>query len=129
MTDKILVLSTCAGIDEARALAGKLVEERLAACVNIVPGLESVYHWQGSVERSSEVLLVIKTRRSLLAELARRIETLHTYTVPEVIATPIVAGSEGYLFWLDRELKPEEEAEAEVPQTVNPGDRKPGDNA
>jgi periplasmic divalent cation tolerance protein len=117
MTDKILVLSTCAGIDEARALAGKLVEERLAACVNIVPGLES------------EVLLVIKTRRSLLAELARRIETLHTYTVPEVIATPIVAGSEGYLFWLDRELKPEEEAEAEVPQTVNPGDRKPGDNA
>jgi periplasmic divalent cation tolerance protein len=119
MTDKILVLSTCAGLDEARALAGKLVEERLAACVNLVPGVESVYHWQGTVEQSSEVLLVIKTRRSLLADLSKRIETLHTYTVPEVIAMPIVAGSEGYLFWLERELRADEEGEGEA-QTDEP---------
>jgi len=104
MTDKIVVLSTCASPLEAQRVARALVEKRLAACVNVMPGVQSVYHWKEAVEESEEVLLVIKSSRALFSQLRGEIERLHSYELPEVIAIPIVDGSEGYLTWLDREL-------------------------
>jgi periplasmic divalent cation tolerance protein len=104
MTDKIVVLSTCASPMEAQRVARALVEKRLAACVNVMPGVQSVYHWKEAVEESEEVLLVIKSSRALFSQLRSEIERLHSYELPEVIAIPIVDGSEGYLTWLDREL-------------------------
>ena len=104
MTDKIVVLSTCASPMEAQRVARALVEKRLAACVNVMPGVQSVYHWKEAVEESEEVLLVIKSSRALFSQLRSEIERLHSYELPEVIAIQIVDGSEGYLTWLDREL-------------------------
>jgi len=105
MTDKIVVLSTCGSPQEAQRLAHALVEKRLAACVNIVPGIRSVYHWKDAIEEEEEALLVIKTSRPLLEELRNEIQRLHSYELPEVIALQVVDGSEAYLAWLDRELR------------------------
>jgi periplasmic divalent cation tolerance protein len=77
-----------------------LVEERLAACVNLIAPLTSIYRWRGAVERAREVLLVIKTRRTLVPRIAARVRALHSYEVPEVIALPVVAGARSYLAWL-----------------------------
>jgi periplasmic divalent cation tolerance protein len=104
MTDKIVVLSTCGSPEEAQRLARALVEKRLAACVSVIPGVRSVYHWKDAIEEEEEVLLVIKTSRPLLEDLRSEIERLHSYEVPEVIAMQVVDGSERYLAWLDREL-------------------------
>ncbi len=104
MTDKIVVLATCGSETEAGKIAGALVEGRLAACVNILPGVRSVYRWQSAIEDSSEWLLIIKSRRELFGKLREQIAHLHSYTVPEIIALPIVAGAESYLGWLDAEL-------------------------
>jgi len=104
MTDKIVVLSTCASAKEAHRVAHALVEKRLAACVSILPGARSVYHWKDAVEEEEEVLLLIKSSRELFDRLRSEIERLHTYELPEVIALPIVDGSQGYLTWLDHEL-------------------------
>lgn len=104
MTDKIVVLSSCDSEEEAASLARHLVEKRLAACVNITPGARSFYHWQGAIEDSTEWLLVIKSRRDLFPALRAEIAKMHTYEVPELLALPVVAGSESYLEWLDREL-------------------------
>jgi periplasmic divalent cation tolerance protein len=104
MTGKVVVLSTCASADEASRIARHLVEKRLAACVNIVPGIQSVYHWQGAVEESAEFLLVIKSRRDLFDRLKQEIAAVHSYTVPEAVALPIVDGAATYLDWMDQEL-------------------------
>jgi periplasmic divalent cation tolerance protein len=104
MTDKIVVFSTCASAEEAQRMARSLVEKRLAACVNVIPGIRSVYRWKDAIEDEEEVLLLIKTSRALLEELREEIERLHSYEVPEVIALPIVDGSERYLSWIAREL-------------------------
>jgi periplasmic divalent cation tolerance protein len=104
MTDKIVVLSACASTEEAQRLARALVEKRLAACVNVMPGIRSVYHWKDAIEDDEEVLLLIKTSRALLQELRDEIERLHSYEVPEVIALQVVDGSERYLAWMNREL-------------------------
>lgn len=85
-------------------MARALVEKRLAACVNVIPGIRSVYRWKDAVEDEEEVLLLIKTSRALLEELREEIERLHSYEVPEVIALSIVDGSERYLSWMTREL-------------------------
>jgi periplasmic divalent cation tolerance protein len=106
MSDKIVVLSTCGSPQEAQRLAHALVEKRLAACVNIVSGVRSIYRWKDAIEDEEEVLLVIKTSRPLFEELRNEILRLHSYEVPEVIALEVVDGSEGYLAWLDRELGP-----------------------
>jgi periplasmic divalent cation tolerance protein len=103
MTDLILVLTTVPE-EEAEALARTLVEERLAACVNRVPGLRSTYRWRGQVERADEELLIIKSRADLFASLKHRIVELHSYDVPEIIALPIIEGSEPYVRWLDEEI-------------------------
>ena len=85
-------------------MARALVEKRLAACVNVIPGVRSVYRWKDAIEDEEEVLLLIKTSRALLEELRGEIERLHSYEVPEVIALPIVDGSERYLSWITQEL-------------------------
>jgi len=103
--DAVVVYVTASSADEAATLGRALVAERLAACVNRVP-VESVYQWQGQVEEAAEVLLVIKTRRSLLDALAARVRALHSYTVPEIIALPIVAGWPPYLQWIADETTP-----------------------
>jgi periplasmic divalent cation tolerance protein len=104
MTDKIVVLSTCASPEDAARIARALVEKKLAACVNVLPAVRSFYRWKGAIEDEQESLLVIKSSRGLFDQLRAEIEKLHSYEVPEVIAVPIVDGSEGYLEWLDREL-------------------------
>jgi periplasmic divalent cation tolerance protein len=104
MTDKIVVFSATDSQESAAALAKTLVEQRLAACVNILPGARSIYRWQGKVEDASEWMLVIKSRRDLFDRLREAIAGAHTYEVPEVIALPVVDGSAPYLDWLDREL-------------------------
>ncbi|HZS01055.1 MAG TPA: divalent-cation tolerance protein CutA [Chloroflexota bacterium] len=97
--DAVVVYITVGSPDEAARLARALVTERLAACVNRVP-VESVYRWQGQIEEAPEVLLIVKTRRARLDALAARVQALHSYTVPEMIALPIVAGWPPYLDWL-----------------------------
>lgn len=109
MTDKIVVLSTCASAEEAQRVARALVEKRLAACVNVMPGIRSVYRWtdaagNDAIQDDEESLLCIKTSRALMEELRSEIERLHSYDVPEVIALPVVDGSERYLAWMTREL-------------------------
>jgi periplasmic divalent cation tolerance protein len=104
MTDKIVVLTNCGSAEEAAKIARALVEKKLAACVNVIPAVRSFYRWKGVIEDEQESLLVIKSSRALFNDLRVEIEKLHSYEVPEVIAVPIVDGSEGYLEWLDREL-------------------------
>ena len=100
MTDKVLVLSTAGSEEEARKIAAALVENRLAACVNIVPRLVSVYRWHGKVESAEEFLLLIKTTRAREAEVCSAIRSLHSYELPECIAIPIASGSDEYLKWI-----------------------------
>ena len=96
----VIVLVTCPKRQVAEAIGGALVEEQLAACVNVIPGLTSIYRWEGKLCRDREVLLLVKTRRARLAALARRIRSLHPYTVPEIIALPVSGGSSAYLSWV-----------------------------
>jgi periplasmic divalent cation tolerance protein len=104
MTDKIVVLSTASSAAEAEAIARRLVEERLAACVNVVTGVRSFYRWKGKIEKSPEWLLVIKSSRGRFEELRAALEKLHSYDVPEVIALPVVEGTKNYLHWMEGEL-------------------------
>jgi periplasmic divalent cation tolerance protein len=104
VTDKIVVLTTCESGEQAEGLARRLVEQRLAACVNILPGVRSIYRWRDKVEDSTEFVLIIKARREAFVKLREAIAHLHTYEIPEVIALPVVDGSEAYLQWLDREV-------------------------
>lgn len=104
MTEFIVVYVTVGSPDEGDRLARALVEERLAACVNRVGPVQSVYRWQGKVEQSQEELLIIKTKRELFGRLKKRVQELHSYAVPEIIALPVVEGSEGYLKWLGEQL-------------------------
>jgi periplasmic divalent cation tolerance protein len=99
MTDYIVVYVT-APEDEAVDLAKTLVNERLVACVNIVPGLRSIYWWQGKVEDEPEVLCIMKTRTTLFEALRDRVRELHSYEVEEIIALPIMAGNLPYLDWI-----------------------------
>ena len=105
MTDKIMVLSTCSSPEEGERIARALVEERVAACVNIVPGVRSIYRWQGKLEDSSECLLVIKSSRGRFEELRAALERIHSYEVPELLALPVVDGAPNYLAWLEDQLK------------------------
>lgn len=101
----LLILCTCPDAESAGRIAHALVEERLAACVNRVPALTSVYRWQGEIHEDSEVLLLIKTRRELFESLRARLVALHPYDVPEVIALDITAGHAPYLEWLRTETE------------------------
>jgi periplasmic divalent cation tolerance protein len=106
LTDKFVVLVTCSSLTEAQRIARAVVEARLAACVNILPGaVESMYRWKGKVKSSRERLLLIKTSRRRLAKLEAAVDRLHSYDVPEFIAIPIAVGSPGYLSWIEQCLE------------------------
>jgi len=98
------VLNTVSNIKKARALAGLLISKRLAACVQILPGLESHYRWRGKKETSREVLLLIKTRVSCYKKLEKSVLENHPYEVPEIICLPITRGSKSYLDWISMEV-------------------------
>ncbi len=104
--DVQVVLVTAPNVEVARFLARSLVESRLAACVNVVPAIHSLYRWEGEVQEDEEVLLVVKTRADRRDALASHICELHPYDVPEVLALPAVGGSEPYLRWLREESQP-----------------------
>jgi periplasmic divalent cation tolerance protein len=104
-TDPIAVFITAANADEAGRLADMLVEERLAACVQILPQMESVYHWQGKIERQKEVLLIAKTVSSKFANLEREVRALHSYETPEIVFLHIAGGSAPYMTWLNSVLE------------------------
>jgi periplasmic divalent cation tolerance protein len=105
MTDKILVLTTASSKDEARKIARTLVERLLAACVNIVPQVGSIYRWEGEVEEAEEWLLVVKTSRGAFERVREAILELHSYDVPECICLPIEDGSVEYLSWIGQSVK------------------------
>jgi periplasmic divalent cation tolerance protein len=100
MTDKRLILTTCGSIEEARNIARALIERQLAACVNIVPQIESVYRWQGEVESAVESLLIIKTTEEAFDRLREALTELHSYEIPECIEIVIEDGSAAYLQWI-----------------------------
>ena len=104
MSEKLVVLMTAGSQEEAERIAQTLVAEMLAACVNIIPTITSVYRWEGQVQSDQEWLLVAKSRRDVLNDLVRRVQALHSYDVPEIIALPLVGGSDAYLRWIDREV-------------------------
>jgi periplasmic divalent cation tolerance protein len=99
-TEPIVVLMTAPSSEEAERIAEILVSEKLAACVQILPRMQSVYIWKDEVQREFEVLILAKTTRNNFAELERRVRATHSYETPEIIALPIVMGSESYLGWL-----------------------------
>lgn len=104
MTDRIVVVTMCGGEEEALRLARAMVERRLAACAQILPGVTSVYHWKGTVETSAEWQVAFKTRGELYGRLEAAIRELHSYEVPEILALPVEAGLPAYLEWMDAEL-------------------------
>jgi len=106
MRDELVVLVTAPGLDDARRLASALVTEHLAACVNVVPAIESVYTWEGTTEVSNEALLIIKTVESRYQELEARVKALHQYTTPEIVAIKIERGLEPYLDWMREATSP-----------------------
>ncbi len=99
--ERIMVYITTPDLDVARRIARTLVEERLAACANILPGVESFYRWQGAVQHDQEVALIVKTRAALLEALMERVVALHPYEVPCVVALPLNQGHEPFLRWID----------------------------
>lgn len=105
MTDKRIVLCSAGSEDKARKIARHLVEQRLAACVNIVPRMESIYRWQGKLESSGEWLLLIKTTVERFPAVRDAIRDLHSYELPECIAISIEDGSSGYLEWIAQSVK------------------------
>lgn len=98
---EIVVYITASNEDEAAKIARALVEARLAGCVNIIRNIRSIYSWQGKIEDEPEVLMVVKTRKTLFESLSRKVKELHSYSVPEIIALPIAEGNVDYLKWLE----------------------------
>jgi len=100
----LIILNTCPDKESAIRVANFLVENRLAACVNIVPGLTSVYHWQGQIESGEECLLLIKSTRSAYDAVESAIRRIHPYELPEVIAVPLTTGFNGYFAWISSNI-------------------------
>jgi periplasmic divalent cation tolerance protein len=96
----LVVLTTVASAEEGTRIARTLVDERLAACVNLVNGVRSFFFWEGRLQEEDEVLLLVKTRRERYGELESRLRSLHSYTVPEILALPVEAGSPAYVAWV-----------------------------
>lgn len=105
MTDKIVVMVTAANRRECRKIARHLVEAKLAACVNITPGIESIYRWKGKLAKDKECLMFIKSTRQLFPEIKTAISKIHSYHTPEIICLPIIDGSRNYLQWVTDSVK------------------------
>src|SRR5262245_33830434 len=101
MGEHAVVISTAGSEDEARRIASTLVERRLAACVNVLPRIHSVYRWKGEIERAEEWMLVVKTRRDRFDEVASAIREVHSYELPEVVLLDVAGGDARYLAWID----------------------------
>ncbi len=101
----LVLLVTTSNSEEAHRIANELLNRRKAACVNIVPGVSSLFWWQGKLDSAKENLLIIKTKASVLNEIIALVRQMHSYDVPEIIALPIVGGNQHYLEWLDREVE------------------------
>jgi len=97
----MVVLVTCGSEEEATKIANSLVEERLAACVNIISPVRSIYRWEGKIWDEKEWMLIIKTQKRRFGDLEKKVKSLHSYSVPEIIALPMVKGSASYLKWLE----------------------------
>lgn len=108
--DAVVVLMTAGSREEAARLADLLVVSHLAACVQIMPEMESIYHWQGRVERAAEILLLAKTTRANFDELETAVRSLHSYETPEIVALPLTAASAPYLEWLTTTVKAQRQA-------------------
>ncbi len=117
----IAVLITAGSREEALRLAEMLVAARLAACVQVLPEMESIYHWQGQVQRAPEVLLMVKTTVARFAEVEREVRALHSYETPEIVALPITAGSAPYLEWLAASVRRQPEAPPAAHSNVQDG--------
>ena len=105
MSDPIVVLVTCGSEDEAVRIANALVEDHLAACVNLISPIRSIYRWEGKIWDEKEWLLIIKTQEERFEELEKKVKALHSYSVPEIICLPIIDGSESYLNWIEENTK------------------------
>jgi periplasmic divalent cation tolerance protein len=105
MSEPIVVLVTCGSEEEVLKIARSLVEEHLAACVNLISPVRSIYRWKGKIWDEKEWLLVIKTQKQRFEELEKKVKSLHSYSVPEIISLPIVEGAESYLNWLEEMTK------------------------
>jgi len=108
MADFVVVLITAPNEEDAAKMANDLVGSRLAACVNIIKNIRSIYRWQGKIEDEGEVLMLVKIRKEHFKGLEKRVKELHPYAVPEIIALPIIEGSEEYLGWLKEETSKEQ---------------------
>jgi len=104
MTDKVVVLMTCKTAKEAERIVRRLLEKHLIACANLVPQVRSLYHWKGKIATAKECWVLLKSTRELMTALRIEVEKEHSYSVPELIALPIVDGSANYLNWLSEEL-------------------------
>lgn len=102
----IMVYITAPHKAEAEKIAAAVVADRLAACANILPSMQSMYHWQGKIETAEETVLIFKTRETLFARLCDKVKELHSYETPCIIALPVTAGSSDYLDWIIAETKP-----------------------
>lgn len=105
MTDYVLVFITASSEKEGEKISSALVKERLAACVSMIGGMRSTFRWKGQVSAEQEVLLIAKTKDRLFERLKKRVLELHSYDVPEIVASPILAGFEKYLNWIEDETK------------------------
>ncbi|MDD5402504.1 MAG: divalent-cation tolerance protein CutA [Dehalococcoidales bacterium] len=103
-----IVLITTSQDEESHLIARVLLEQKVAACVNIIPKITSLFWWKNSIEQEKESLLVVKTRIELVEEVVRLVKEVHSYDVPEIIALPVIGGSQDYLEWIDHEVAPEE---------------------
>ena len=116
MTDKRIVFITVPNQETAEKIALALVEERLAACANLIPGITSIYHWAGKLEKSSEWLMIVKTRVDVFDDLRKRVIELHPYEVPEIVCFPIELGFNKYLQWIDASVDSAIERKKKAPQ-------------
>ena len=103
----IVIFITAKDFEEASKIADQLVAKKLVACANIVKGIKSVFWWEGKVDNAKEVLLIVKSKKILLSKIIKTVKSLHSYTVPEIIALPIVGGNADYLKWINDSVQPQ----------------------
>lgn len=103
--EEIVVIITASNEDEAVRISKTLLQEKLVACVNIHPKVRSLYWWEGKIQDEGETMMIIKTRRGLFGEIVKKVKEIHSYAVPEIIALPIIEGSEDYLRWVQEVTK------------------------